>query len=83
MWPLVVGAAVWVWSSWWWLGVAGLVVTYGIQCWWYPFRRCWRCGGDKFRGDGKGNLRPRFCRVCKGKGLVRRWGAVLIGMVKP
>jgi 4-amino-4-deoxy-L-arabinose transferase-like glycosyltransferase len=55
------------------------VLAYLASCWGWPWRKCWRCGGAKMRSDGRGNLRERNCRVCKGKGIVRRAGAMVIG----
>jgi hypothetical protein len=63
-----------------WLVVAAAVAGYLASCAVFPWRRCWWCGGTKFRGDGHGNLRERGCVLCGGVGLVRRAGAVLLGM---
>lgn len=64
------------------LVVAGFAAIglYLVSCAIWPHRKCWRCRGAKWRGDGRGNLRPRRCRVCGGRGNVRRAGARLIGM---
>ncbi|HVL85651.1 MAG TPA: hypothetical protein VM367_15400 [Pseudonocardia sp.] len=68
-------------------GGTGVVLAAGIaagfyasSCWWFPRRRCWRCSGAKWRGDGRGNLRERRCLVCGGAGTLRRPGAVLLGV---
>lgn len=58
-------------------GVAAAL--YGLSCAIWPRRRCWRCSGAKWRGDGRGNLRARRCLVCGGAGTVRRVGAVVLG----
>lgn len=83
MWPLGLGAAAWVWTGWWPAAAVVVVLAYVAQCWWFPYRRCWRCRGARWRGDGRGNLRHRNCWVCGGRGVLRRWGAVLMGVVRP
>jgi hypothetical protein len=80
---LVAGAVVWALTGTLWLGAPAVVVTYFVWCWVFPYRTCWRCDGVVWRTDGKSNKRPRNCRVCADRGHVRRWGAALIGMVKP
>jgi len=56
--------------------LAGLAaaLVYGVSCWWFPFGRCWCCGGSgrHYRKDGKVF---RDCkRMCKGTGRRRRVG---------
>lgn len=61
--------------------LAGAVAAglYLLSCLVLPRRRCWRCVGRRYRGDGRGNLRDRNCRACGGAGDARRVGAVLLG----
>lgn len=61
------------------LAIIVAALAYLASCWGWPWRKCWRCHGARMRDDGRGNLRERNCRVCKGKGLVRRAGAIVIG----
>lgn len=46
---------------------------YLIECWWYPWARCWWC-----RGAGKHSRQDRLvwrsCRVCRGTGSRLRVG---------
>jgi hypothetical protein len=60
-------------------GVAALA-TYFASCVVWPYRRCWRCGGDDRHFDGHGNYRhKRTCFWCKGAKDNRRIGARLMG----
>lgn len=55
------------------VGLVGLI-GYVIECMWWPYGRCWCCGGTgkHFRSDGKVF---RDCNwVCKGSGRRIRVG---------
>lgn len=59
---------------------AASLVLYMLSCWVFPYRRCWRCGGDDRHDDGRGNYRhKRPCWWCGGAKDNRRIGARLIG----
>lgn len=46
---------------------------YAVSCWWFPFARCWRCGG-RGRIERKGGRVFRNCRWCKATGRRLRIG---------
>jgi hypothetical protein len=50
-----------------------LAVIYAGECWWFPFARCWCCGGSgkHLRKDRKVF---RDCRWCRGSGRRLRVG---------
>ena len=56
--------------------IVALVIAAG---WWvdirvHPFRRCPKCNGKR-RNPGSGSWSWGYCRLCGGRGEVRRWGA--------
>lgn len=54
--------------------VGGLV--YGVECWWWPFAACGKCGGaGRFRSPS--GRAWRRCRRCKGSGERVRVGRKL------
>lgn len=64
------------------VAVVAVVCAVGLylgSCAIWPHRKCWRCAGVRWRGDGRGNLRARRCRVCRGEGTLRRAGSRLVG----
>lgn len=65
------------------VGAVAAVLVYLASCWVWPFRKCWRCGGDDRAGDGRGNYRrKRACFICKGERDHPRIGARLLGRAR-
>lgn len=81
--PWLLGAVAFGRSQLWLVGALVLAASYLGLCAWWPYITCPSCSGKKLIGDGGGHFRKHDCRRCGGKGLVRRWGAIVIGRIKP
>lgn len=68
-----------VWAGSWVAFVVVWLALYLLGCFIWPRRICPRCGKDKYRHDGRGNLRDRRCRRCGGDGDIRRLGSYVFG----
>jgi hypothetical protein len=68
-WPYPIGIA----------AVLGLI--YVVECWWFPFGRCWCCSGAGRHSRKDGRV-WRDCRVCRGSGKRMRLGRRLFNAIQ-
>ena len=62
----------------WPFGLSVLGVGWLAHSWLFPWRKCWKCGGQPANFDASGRNYNIWCWACGSTGKRRRWGSLLL-----